>query len=68
MPKDYTHLSNEQLINLVEKLESKKKYGLVWDEERVPEQVVLDCKDNLPVLTKLKKEKFTLPTTSRRIF
>lgn len=53
--KDYSELSKEQLIELVEKLESKKKYGLVWDEERVPEQVVLDCRENLPVLTEVKE-------------
>lgn len=52
--KDYSALSKEELIQIIEKLERKKKYGLVWDEERVPEQVVLDCRDNLPVLTEVK--------------
>jgi adenine-specific DNA-methyltransferase len=49
--KDYSRLSREELIKHIEKLEGKKTYGLVWDEERVPEKVVMDCKDNLPVLT-----------------
>lgn len=58
--KDYSKLSKEALIQLIEKLERKKKYGLVWDAERVPEQVVLNCKHDLPVLTEVKeKEIFT---------
>src|SRR5438445_13275232 len=58
--KDYSKLSKDELIQLVEKLERKKKYGLVWDAEHVREQVVLDCKNNLRVLTEVKeKEIFT---------
>lgn len=54
--KDYSSLSKAELIQIIEKLESRKKYGLIWDEERVPEQVAIDCKDNLPVLTEIKKK------------
>lgn len=64
--KDYSSLSKEELIQIIEKLESRKKYGLIWDEERVPEQVVIDCKDNLPVLSEVKKKEIitdeSLPT------
>jgi adenine-specific DNA-methyltransferase len=52
--KDYTNLTKDQLLEVIEKLEGKKKYGLVWDEERVPEKVVTDCQDKLPVLTEVK--------------
>lgn len=52
--KDYSNLTKEQLLEVIEKLEGKKKYGLVWDEERVPEKVVTDCQDKLPVLTEVK--------------
>jgi hypothetical protein len=31
--KDYSNLSKEDLIKIVEKLESRKKYGLIWDED-----------------------------------
>ena len=48
--KDYRSLTKEELIQLIEKLENRKKYGLVWDEERVPEQVAIDCSKYLPVL------------------
>lgn len=64
--KDYSSLTKDELIQLIEKLESRKKYGLIWDEERVPEQVVIDCKNNLPVLSEIKKKEIitdeSLPT------
>src|SRR3972149_2472179 len=60
MAKDYSKLNKDQLLEVIEKLEGKKKYGLVWDEERVVEKVVTDCQTNLPVLTEVKgKEIFT---------
>lgn len=52
--KDYGNLTKDQLLEVIEKLEGKKKYGLVWDEERVPEKVVTDCQNKLPVLTEVK--------------
>jgi adenine-specific DNA-methyltransferase len=42
---------------LVEKQDNElasKKYGLVWDSEREPEQVVLDCEHNVPILKRVK--------------
>ena len=53
----YEKFSKEELLALVEKQDnelSSKKYGLVWDSEREPEQVVLDCENNLPVLKRVK--------------
>ncbi|MFA6547405.1 MAG: site-specific DNA-methyltransferase [Candidatus Magasanikbacteria bacterium] len=53
----YEKFSKEELIALAEKQDSElasKKYGLVWDAEREPEQVVLDCANNLPVLKRAK--------------
>ena len=53
----YENLSKEQLLQLVEKQEKElksKKYGLVWDAEREPEQVVLDCENNMPILKRIK--------------
>jgi adenine-specific DNA-methyltransferase len=57
--KDYSKLTKDQLLEVIEKLEGKKKYGLVWDEERVPEKVVTDCQDKLPVLTEVKGKQIT---------
>ena len=53
----YDKYSKEDLIRLLDKQEQElknKKYGLVWDAEREPEQVVLDCENNLPVLKRVK--------------
>ena len=52
--KDYSLLSREELVSLLMKYDDKKKYGIVWDEERIPEKVVTDCQTHLPVLTELK--------------
>lgn len=38
------------------KLKSRKKYGLVWEEEKEPEQVVLDCQKKLPILKEVKNK------------
>ena len=54
--KDYSSLSKEQLLQVIEKLERNKKYGLVWDEERVPEKVVTDCQKKIPILTEVKEK------------
>ena len=43
----------EELIKIIRKLENEletKKYGLVWDSEKEPEEVVLNCQNNLPIL------------------
>ena len=59
MNNKYKELSKEELSRLVEKQEKElktKKYGLVWDSEREPEQVVLDCENNLPVLERATKK------------
>ena len=50
MPKDYAQFSKEELLKMVEKLESRKKYGLIWDEEKVKEQFEKDAENALPVL------------------
>jgi adenine-specific DNA-methyltransferase len=61
--KDYSLLSREDLVSLLLKYDEKKKYGIVWDEERVPEKVVTDCLTHLPVLTEVKdKEIITNPS------
>lgn len=52
----YKNLSKEELLKLLEKQEAEldsKKYGLVWDREKEPEQVVLDCENNLPILKRI---------------
>ena len=40
----------ENLKIQIEKLRVRKRYGLVWDAEREPEKIVLDCRKKLPIL------------------
>ncbi len=66
----YDELSKEELLKIVKKQEKElksKKYGLVWDSEREPEQVVLDCEHNLPVLKRIKDKEIKTDNTEDNI-
>ncbi len=52
--KNYSELNKEDLIKIIQKLESRKKYGLIWDEEKVKEQFEKDAQNALPVLKEVK--------------
>jgi adenine-specific DNA-methyltransferase len=53
----YSKLTKEELIKLIERMESRKKYGLIWDEERIKEKFEKDAKSALPVLKEIKSKK-----------
>ena len=56
---NYDNFSKDELLKLVEKQEAElkaKKYGHVWDSEKEPEQVVLDCENNIPILQRVKEK------------
>lgn len=58
--KDYTNWDRNDLIKEIEQLRKRKKYGLVWEDK--PENVVEQCKTELPVLEEVKtKEIITDP-------
>jgi adenine-specific DNA-methyltransferase len=48
----YSNYTKEQLIQKIKQLESKK-YGLVWDDEKEPEKVAVECQNNIPILKKI---------------
>ncbi len=50
--KKYEKYTKEQLIQKIKQLESKK-YGLIWDDEKEPEKVVVECQNNIPILKKI---------------
>jgi len=53
---EYEDYSKEDLLKIVmqqDKELKKKKYGLIWDNEREPEQIVLECERNLPILDRI---------------
>ena len=52
--KNFSSFTKKQLIAVLQKAETNKHYGLVWEEDRVPEKVVQDCKDKIPVLQEIK--------------
>lgn len=53
MSKDYSQLNKEELLKVIENIESRKKYGLIWDDK--PEDVAERIKIELPVLRDVKK-------------
>lgn len=54
--KDYTKLEKDDLLKVIEKLESRKKYGLIWDEEKTKEQFEKESENALPVLKEVKSK------------
>jgi len=67
----YQKLSKEELLKLVEKQDAEldsKKYGLVWDREKEPEKVVLDCENNLPILKRITKKEIKTNESDDNIF
>ncbi|MFH1962852.1 MAG: site-specific DNA-methyltransferase [bacterium] len=58
--KDYTKWDRNELIKEIDYLRNRKKYGLVWEDKQ--EDVVEQCKKELPVLEEVKsKEIITDP-------
>jgi adenine-specific DNA-methyltransferase len=54
MAKDYSKLEKDDLLKVITKLESRKKYGLIWDEEKTKEQFEKESENALPVLKEVK--------------
>lgn len=50
MGKDYSELSKKDLLGVIQKLESRKKYGLIWDEEKTKEMFEKESENALPIL------------------
>lgn len=60
---NYESLSKDELVELIKKYDKqlhRRKCGIVWDYEKVPEQVVVDCEKNIPVLNEIKDKSITL--------
>ena len=45
------------LLHTLEDLRSHKKYGLVWNKDKVMENVVLECKKKMPILERVKEKR-----------
>lgn len=61
MANDYSKLSKEELLKVIEKLESPRQYGLIWDEEHTKEQFEKESQNALPILKEIKGKAITAP-------
>ncbi len=60
---DYSTMDKEQLLKVIENLEKKikkRKCGIVWDYEKVPEKVVIDCETNATILKNIENKDIVL--------
>lgn len=53
---NYQDWAKEDLIQEIKRLKKRKKYGLVWDEERTKERFEAEAEGKLPVLAEDKKK------------
>lgn len=54
-------LSKGELINIIESNEfNTGKYGLIWDRDKEPEEIILNCKYHVPVLSEIKDKNINL--------
>lgn len=55
---NFEEMTKEELIEYIKNLneEQNGKYGLVWDKEREPEQIVEECDKYIPVLKEIKNK------------
>ncbi len=64
---DYNNYTKEQLINEIKKFSQTAitnkttKYGLVWENDKIREQIITDCKNKFPVFTEIKENAITSP-------
>ena len=53
---DYSDWSKEDFIKEIKKLKKRKKYGIVWDEEKTKEKFDKESEGKLPVLKEIKNK------------
>ena len=53
---NYSDWSKEDFIKEIKKLKKRKKYGIVWDEEKTKEKFDKDSENKLPILKEVKSK------------
>ena len=55
---DFSQMSKKELIDYINDLNEQNngKYGLVWDKEKEPEKIVVECDKKIPILKEIKKK------------
>jgi adenine-specific DNA-methyltransferase len=56
MSKNYSNFSKEELLKIINNLLSRKKYGLIWDEEKTREVFEKDTQNSFPILREVKSK------------
>jgi len=54
--------TKKELIEYIKNLDSETvsgKYGLIWDKEKEPEQIVVDCGKKIPILESIENKNIT---------
>ena len=46
-----------EVLHTLDDLRNKKRYGLVWNREKVAEDVVLNCRKRMPILESVKEKR-----------
>jgi len=55
---NFDEMTKEELIDYIKSLneEHNGKYGLIWDKEKEPEQIVVECDKFIPILEEVKEK------------
>lgn len=53
---NYDDWTKNDFIKEIKKLKKRKKYGIVWDEEKTKEKFEADAEGKLPVLKEVKSK------------
>ena len=53
---DFSDWSKDDLVKEIKKLKKRKKYGIVWDEEKTKEKFDIDSENKLPILKEIKSK------------
>lgn len=61
---DYLNWSENELIKEIKKLKTRKKYGIVWDEEKTKEKFDEDSENRLPILKEIENKKIHIEDKS----
>ena len=61
---NYSDWSKEDLVKEIKKLKKRRKYGIVWDEEKTKEKFDKDSENKLPILKEVKSNEIQTNNSS----
>ena len=63
---NYSDWPKEDLVKEIKKLKKRKKYGIVWDEEKTKEKFDKDSEEKLPILKEVKSKEIKTKGDSKK--